>query len=65
MVNLEYHKGAFCVHTPVFCQEGYCSGCEIYSKKSSLPNLVDQRDGLMLQKAASRSSPLTGVFIKV
>ena len=33
MVNLEYHKGSFCVYSSVFCQEGYCSGCEIYSKR--------------------------------
>jgi hypothetical protein len=33
MVNLEYHKGSFCVYTSVFCQEGYCSGCNIYLKR--------------------------------
>jgi hypothetical protein len=33
MMNLEYHKGSFCVYTPIFCQEGYCSNCEIYVKK--------------------------------
>ena len=64
MVNLEYHKGAFCVHTPLFCQEGYCSGCDIYLKKSSPAKLVDQGNGVMLQEA-SRSSPLNPVFIKV
>ncbi len=30
MISLEYHKGSFCVYSSVFCQEGYCSGCEIY-----------------------------------
>ena len=35
MVNLEYHKGSFCVHTPIFCQEGYCAGCEIYKQISA------------------------------
>ena len=33
MVNMEYHKGSFCVYTSVFCQEEYCSGCEIYKKR--------------------------------
>jgi len=32
MLNLEYHKGSFCAYMSVFCQEGYCSGCEIYRK---------------------------------
>ena len=64
MVNLEYHKGAFCVNTPLFCQEGYCSGCDIYLKKSSSAKLVDQRNGVV-QQEASRSSPLNRVFIKV
>ena len=35
MVNLTYHKGFFCVNTSIFCQEGYCSGCEIYLNKPS------------------------------
>ena len=52
MVNLEYHKGAFCVHTPLFCQEGYCSGCDIYLKKSSPAKLVDQGNSVMLQEAS-------------
>jgi hypothetical protein len=31
MINLQYHKGESCVCSSVFCQEGYCSGCQIYS----------------------------------
>jgi len=34
MVNLEYHKGSFCIYTPRFCQEGYCSQCYIYVQRS-------------------------------
>ena len=26
---MENHKGSFCPYTAIFCQEGYCSGCEI------------------------------------
>ncbi len=55
MVNLEYHKGSFCVYTPKFCQEGYCSGCEIYLKKSSPTKLVDRRVGVTLQEAVASS----------
>ena len=28
--DIEYHKGEFCAHKPVWCQEGYCSQCAIY-----------------------------------
>ena len=28
MVNLEYHKGSFCVYTSVFCQEGAYAGAK-------------------------------------
>ena len=24
------HKGEWCPYTDIFCQEGYCSGCEIF-----------------------------------
>jgi hypothetical protein len=65
MVNLEYHKGSFCVYTPIFCQEGYCSECEINYKKSSMPSLVNQPDRVILQQAANRNSHFTGVFVKV
>ena len=28
---MENHKGKWCIYKPtVFCQEGYCSGCQIY-----------------------------------
>jgi hypothetical protein len=35
MMGLTYHKGSFCIHNSVFCQEGYCSECAIYFKKLS------------------------------
>ncbi len=35
MINLEYHKGSFCVYSTIFCQEGYCSECGIYLRKLS------------------------------
>jgi hypothetical protein len=30
MENIEYHKGSFCVYNSMFCQEGYCPGCDIF-----------------------------------
>jgi len=53
MVNLENHKGSFCIHTTKFCQEGYCSRCEIYLKKSAQNNLVDRCVGAKLQEIAN------------
>jgi len=35
MINIEYHKGTFCVYENIFCQEGLCSGCNIYKKRTS------------------------------
>jgi hypothetical protein len=29
MVAIQYHKGQPCVYSSVFCQEGFCSECEI------------------------------------
>jgi hypothetical protein len=50
MLNLEYHKGSFCVYTSVFCQEGYCSGCEIYRKSPLAIKQIDRREGVKSQK---------------
>jgi hypothetical protein len=55
-VILESHKGSFCVYTPKFCQEGYCSGCEIYLKKLSPKKLVDSHVDVILQQLASSLS---------
>ena len=29
-VNNEYRKGQKCLYSSTYCQEGYCSGCQIY-----------------------------------
>jgi hypothetical protein len=50
MVNVEYHKGSFCVYKSKFCQEGFCSGCEIYLKKSSPLTLIKQSDPYIVIK---------------
>jgi hypothetical protein len=52
MVNLEYHKGSFCIYSSVFCQEGYCSDCSVYLKMSAAAKFVNSRDESRLQKAS-------------
>jgi len=61
MGNLTYHKGLFCIYSSIFCQEGYCSSCEIYHREQ-LPVTTSVhhsriRDNRKLQEA--------GVGIKV
>jgi hypothetical protein len=51
MVNTEYHKGYFCVYSSVFCQEGYCSGCEIYSKRPLAIKQADRNEVVKSRKA--------------
>ena len=29
---IENHKGTWCPYKSLFCQEGYCSECEIYQR---------------------------------
>ena len=50
MVNLEYHKGSFCIYTSVFCQEGYCSACEIYRKRPAANKQIGRHAGTKSQK---------------
>jgi hypothetical protein len=51
MVNLEYHKGSFCIYSSVFCQEGYCSGCSVYSQMSAAAKFVNSREENKSQQA--------------
>ena len=44
MVNLAYHKGYFCINTFIFCQEGYCSECEIYLNKASRTKKINRHE---------------------
>ena len=50
MVNLEQHKGSFCVYSSIFCQEVFCSECEIYLKRPSATKNVNRHKILQLQK---------------
>jgi hypothetical protein len=34
MNNLQYHKGQHCVYSSRFCQEGYCSECEVCKNRT-------------------------------
>jgi hypothetical protein len=51
MVNMEDHKGSFCIYTSVFCQEGYCSGCDIYRKRPAGTKQLGRHEGVKSQKA--------------
>ena len=55
MENIEYHKGSFCVYTPIFCQEGYCARCEIYTNSLFLIKSEKQRVAETLQEAATNN----------
>ena len=50
MENLEYHKGSFCIYASVFCQEGYCSGCEINTKRQLATKQCSSPEIVRLQK---------------
>jgi len=42
-VELENHKGEWCVINPnIFCQEGYCSECQIYKDHLNASELASQ-----------------------
>jgi hypothetical protein len=36
MTQTVFHKGSFCRYTSKFCQEGYCTECEIHVKQTSV-----------------------------
>jgi len=56
MIDLENHKGHFCQYVSIFCQEGYCSSCQIYPKKTS-PNMpVSRYDKALLPEHAGAIS---------
>lgn len=39
---LKNHKGEFCWINPnLFCQEGYCSNCEIYQRSPESKSITD------------------------
>jgi hypothetical protein len=52
MVDMEYHKGSFCDYASVFCQEGYCSGCEIYLKMTQTVKQLDRCEGTKSRKVS-------------
>ena len=60
MENNQYHKGSFCIYKPMFCQEGYCSECEIYLHRPDVAKSTGHRDGVRdfrkLQEAGARAS---------
>ncbi len=59
MTSLLYHKGTFCVYASIFCQEGYCSGCEVFLKQSSPAKKRDQLIGMLLRETLSATGDST------
>lgn len=51
--NLEYHKGTFCIYTSIFCQEGYCSQCEIFLRRRVPANPTGQHNGTRVVKRSA------------
>jgi hypothetical protein len=60
MGNLTYRKGSFCSYTSIFCQEGYCSECEIYQRGQSVAKAIGHhgrmRDSRKLKEAGVGNS---------
>jgi hypothetical protein len=50
MINLEHHKGSPCIYSSRFCQEGYCSGCDVYLSKSLSIELKKRQPGMSMEK---------------
>jgi ferredoxin len=56
IIDLENHKGSFCSHASIFCQEGYCSRCQIYLKMATPNKSISERVMAMLQEVATSNS---------
>jgi tRNA1(Val) A37 N6-methylase TrmN6 len=54
MAAMEYHKGSFCVLSPILCQEGLCAECEIYRKTRLETKRISQSVRSESQKTAGR-----------
>jgi len=43
MIDLDYHKGHPCIYPPFkFCQEGYCSGCDIHQQMKKMEKILSE-----------------------
>jgi hypothetical protein len=49
MISLQYHKGQRCVCSTVFCQEGYCSECEIHSRFTNNLESVSREESVSVR----------------
>jgi hypothetical protein len=56
IVDLENHKGSFCRHASIFCQEGYCSRCQIYLKMATPNKSISELVVELLQEVATNGS---------
>jgi hypothetical protein len=44
MINIEFHKGSPCVYKAILCQEGWCSECAIYQRRSTNLNTIRDQE---------------------
>jgi hypothetical protein len=60
MIDLNYHKGQKCIYGPTFCQEGFCSACNIQLTLSPesifTPNTRNKRTSIQ-----ERNRDLSGI----
>jgi hypothetical protein len=62
MGNLKYHKGSFCIYTSVFCQEGDCTGCEIYLRRPCAAEKTGRPEGLRnIRKMGAVGMQMAGI----
>jgi hypothetical protein len=61
LINLEQHKGSPCVYSSRFCQEGYCSGCDVYSAQSLNIEIKKNQPRISGEKEKSLKLERTGV----
>jgi len=54
--DLENHKGSFCIRAPRFCQEGYCSRCQIYLNMATPKKSTSEHIMALLQEVATADS---------
>ncbi len=57
MINLQYHKGQRCAYSSVFCQEGYCSECQVYLNWTSNTEILSQEGNKPLYSKIAIKEP--------
>jgi hypothetical protein len=62
MIDLEYHKGQKCIYGSTFCQEGFCSACNlqlshtmetVFSSSMTIQRITSQKRNSEFVRAGS------------